>query len=211
MAGRRERAAVVHRRADGDAGRHLVVEQPADLLPQQRGEFAISRIVRAAGVRVDAAGEVAFEVVEHRGGFVEIVRTRPGATRCRRLRSAALPGARGIAGRWPRSSVLAWLCPLPPPAVPPTSTSAPALTQLVDALRPATSPRRWRAACRPARLRTSRPATAMNLLGLRPGEQDHQAGVRAELAGSHQAAGGEFAGDVVQPLVERAGQNRRPG
>ena len=55
--------AVVHRRADGDAGRHLVVEQAADARPQARREPVVERVVRAARVGVDAAGQVAFEAV----------------------------------------------------------------------------------------------------------------------------------------------------
>ena len=68
------RAAVVHRRADGDAGRHLVVEQAADPRPQQRRELRVERVVGAARVGVDAAGQVAFERLDERAELVRVAR-----------------------------------------------------------------------------------------------------------------------------------------
>ena len=65
MAGRGIRAAVIHRGADGDAGGHLVVEQPADFAAEDRLEAPVARIVAAVGGGVNAAGEIAFEVLEH--------------------------------------------------------------------------------------------------------------------------------------------------
>ena len=73
MARGRIGAAVVHGRADRDARGHLVVEQAADLLPQPRGELIVGRIVAAAGVRIDAAGEIAFELLDDRGRPVDVV------------------------------------------------------------------------------------------------------------------------------------------
>ena len=43
-------------------------------------------------------------------------------------------------------------------------------------------------------------------LGRVAGEQDDQPRIGAELARAHQAAGGELAGDVVEPLFQRRRQ-----
>ena len=61
MAGGRERAAMVHCGGDGDAGRHLVVEQASHFGAQERGETVVQVIVGAGVVGVEAAGEIAFE------------------------------------------------------------------------------------------------------------------------------------------------------
>ncbi len=74
MPGGRIGAAVVHRRCNRDSGRHLVVEQPAYALPQRRCESVISLIVFAAGMRIDAAGEVAFQMLENLCCLVEVSR-----------------------------------------------------------------------------------------------------------------------------------------
>src|SRR5690606_2392224 len=51
--------AMIHRRADGHAGGHLVVEQATDLLPQNRGDTIVQGIVAATGVGVETACEIA--------------------------------------------------------------------------------------------------------------------------------------------------------
>ncbi len=61
MSGRGVGAAVIHRRADGDAGRHLVVEQPPDFGAQDRRDLIVERVVVTAGVGVETTGEVAFQ------------------------------------------------------------------------------------------------------------------------------------------------------
>ena len=52
---------MVHRRRDRYACGHLVVEQPADLLPQGADDLVIGIVIRAARVAVNAAGQVSFE------------------------------------------------------------------------------------------------------------------------------------------------------
>ena len=66
--------AVVHRRGDGDAGRHLVVQQAADARAQQRLELRVERVVRAARVGVEAAGQAALERLDERGQLARVSR-----------------------------------------------------------------------------------------------------------------------------------------
>ncbi len=61
MRGRGERASVIHRRADCNAGGHLVIQKTADFFAQQRGDVVVECVVSAGFGRVDAAGEVSFE------------------------------------------------------------------------------------------------------------------------------------------------------
>ena len=61
MSGRWERAAVIHRRADGDAGRHLVVDEPAHTGSQSRFDARVQRIVLAILSAVDRSGQIPFE------------------------------------------------------------------------------------------------------------------------------------------------------
>ena len=65
MSGCRERSAVVHGRTDGHARGHLVVQQPADALPQVRNDPIVGGIVRTGRVSVHAAGQVAFQTIEN--------------------------------------------------------------------------------------------------------------------------------------------------
>ena len=61
MARGRERPAVDHGRADGDARRHLVVEQAAAAGPQDRGQRLVKRFVPLPGMAEDGRGEIALQ------------------------------------------------------------------------------------------------------------------------------------------------------
>ena len=56
-----KRPAVVHRSDNGNSGWHLVIEQPPNLLPQDRRNLTVKCIVRPIGGRIDAARQVPFE------------------------------------------------------------------------------------------------------------------------------------------------------
>ena len=122
MAGRGIRAAVVHRGADGDAGRHLVVEQAADARAQQRLEPArrARRPSRACRNRCSRSGCPRGAEQPRRA------RRRPPrprrATRCRRLPSAASRAASGTASPDTRSSVLAYRQPGAAAGAPPVTS-----------------------------------------------------------------------------------------
>ena len=60
-------AAVIHGRADGDTGRHLVVQQAADFASQPRLKLLVQRIIGTAGIRVNGACQVALERVDDLG------------------------------------------------------------------------------------------------------------------------------------------------
>jgi hypothetical protein len=66
------RPAVIHRRTDRHARRHLVVQQSADALSERRLEPSVERFVAAARVRVDAAGQVPFELGEDREHLLRV-------------------------------------------------------------------------------------------------------------------------------------------
>ena len=72
MAGGGIRTAVVHGRTDGDPGRHFVVEQATDFWPQAQGDLRVSRIIDRARVRIDACGEIAFELFDDAATFIEV-------------------------------------------------------------------------------------------------------------------------------------------
>ena len=67
MAGRRERATMIHRGADGDTRRHLVVQQSAHLLAQPRAITSYAASSLPAGIRIDAAGQIALRDDRRRG------------------------------------------------------------------------------------------------------------------------------------------------
>src|SRR5690349_1421224 len=68
MTGGWVRAAVVHGGTDGNASRHFVIDQPADFQSQPRSQLCVRRVVAAGGMRIDAAGEVAFELLDDATG-----------------------------------------------------------------------------------------------------------------------------------------------
>ncbi len=64
VAGRRIWPAVVHRRADHHAGRHLVVKQPADFVAKDGFQFTVKAVFQALGMAVNAANQLAFKMHE---------------------------------------------------------------------------------------------------------------------------------------------------
>ena len=64
---------MVHRRHHRHPGRHLVIEQPPHLLAQHRLNAPVVRLVRALGVGVNTAGQVALKVPGHLHRLIHIV------------------------------------------------------------------------------------------------------------------------------------------
>ena len=67
------RAAVIHARADHDAGGHLVVEQSANFIAEDGFKPAIEAIFVSSSVAVDAADQLAFELIESGLKFARIL------------------------------------------------------------------------------------------------------------------------------------------
>lgn len=74
MSRRWKRPAVIHRRTDRDTRRHLVIDEAAHPLPEQWFEGGMIRIILSSRVRIDGAGEIAFEIPEQVGGLFRIAR-----------------------------------------------------------------------------------------------------------------------------------------
>ena len=72
MACRRKRPAVVHCRAHGHPGRHLVVQQTADFSREQRRQLLIQLFIGTSAVRIDTARQIALEVLEHGRRFPSV-------------------------------------------------------------------------------------------------------------------------------------------
>ncbi len=69
MRGGGERSAVIHRGTDGDAGRHLVVEETAYFFAEEWCDVVVCDVICAGFGGVDGAGEVAFEETQDGGEF----------------------------------------------------------------------------------------------------------------------------------------------
>ena len=91
MPRRRKRPAVIHRRRNRHARRHLVVEQTPDARTHQRRKFFVERIVAAGRVGINTAGQIAFELFENRRGLRGIARDDEQAKRCQTPPSAIFP------------------------------------------------------------------------------------------------------------------------
>ena len=65
MAGGWERAAVIHGAGNRYAGWHFIVEQSAHALAERRSNPRIVSVVAASRVAVNAAGEIALQMLQH--------------------------------------------------------------------------------------------------------------------------------------------------
>src|SRR5262245_56763242 len=61
MSGGGEGAPVIHGRTDGDAGGHLVVEEPPHAAAQDRRDLVVEAVVAPVAGGIDPSGEVALE------------------------------------------------------------------------------------------------------------------------------------------------------
>ena len=207
VAGRGERAAVVHRRRHRDAGRHLVVEQPPDLAAQHGRQARVVVVVLAGRVAVDAAGQVAVQAWPRPSAIcatssaTTTVLTVPNASVCsscgllqellrrhleqRRLERGAIAVDGAAAGEHARAARR------PAPSAPPRSRSRPT----------------GRAACPAVPASNSPASSATNAAALVALRHHRQARARAELPRAHRARVEQLLGDRGPALVERARQH----
>ena len=199
-----KRPAVIHRRAHGYAGRHLVVQQPADAPAQRRRQSRVQTFVAALRVGIDAAGEIAFEVREHRFGFVDIAHDDAQRRRAEGFGLQFLRlGKKLLSGHAQQRVRMARAAGTRPGAVR-RSAPAPRSVFTLSASPLATPSDNNAGGCAASNAVFT---SSMNWSVPRIGKKHHEAGVRAELSAAHQTARREVGGHLAAALGERAGQN----